>query len=716
MTPPASHCCRALQRQIASPRDSVWISDSVLAATFGRYCLVSKTWHRKASNVPGPLESRRRLGKRQMGDINGLQCASSPPNWAFPVPLNLSQWRWEPPQSHSDLERLHPRRASTDAVAFSVTIPRWLGEWAARVEDEDQIPLSDLAPPPVAKSPPFRTLLDDFLGSIANAPEDIFITDATYLCHKLQQSIFLGEMSPEDLMSISADLWSALDSRLDNSSDDSQLYFSLYSAIVTGVATSKVFRPSLLPPPFWNALLLRMSKLPVDDALYVLFGKVMDATHHIRSGIVKGVASVLARFFFAWTINSRARTELEQARASLTSVDAALSAHARHIGAISKAVRPLLRTLDPGSHGRLFDVANELVLEQIQFVLEQDWVSATRQCELRYNWLSVLAQMPHVRQKSLFKAAERLCSDPVGTEPLRSTELCSLIISQWASRGYLKSAGKVRQKYKNSCSGHEDKALASLVLAIFQEETCLDVSRKGLYSSLWQLLAKLDRSDDMIESLRALSHTCRVPRDLLGALSAATQDHHVVLHLHTLYKRHLQRFEGADWDPSLFERHAENIVLDPSLPAGTIWYALDIDQLEKRVDNLALRRSRHQGTYGAQRVAIIKKVAPLLMDAPHVQGRTAFRHASRYVRFLEEVTGVLPASYIYSLYRVVTRDLAEGQPGRTTRLLWLLHVIERNYGKQLSHECRHALKRWRYRLKQLWIMRGGGQNGDTKEQ
>lgn len=692
-----------------------------------------------------------------MGDISGLQCATSPPNWAFPVPLNLSQWRWEPPQSPSDLDRTQPRRASADAVAFSVTLPRWLGEWAARVEDEDQIPLPDLAPPPVAKTLPFRALLDDFLGSIANAPDDVFVSDTEHLCQKLQQSIFLGEILPEDVVSISAELWEALDSRSDDPSHGSQLYLSLYSAIVTGVTTSKVFRPSLLHPHFWNTLLLRMSKLPVDDALYVLFSEVMNATRHVHNGIVKGVASVLARFFFTWSINSvevsrllhdadssrsqareilsttrsavavetsleiesslqRARVELEQARASLAFADAALSAHTRHIKAISKALSPALRTLDPGSYGRLFDVANELVLEQIQLVLEQDWVSATRQCELRYNWLSVLAQMPHVRQKSLFKATGRLCSDSLGTEPLRSTELCSLIISQWASRGYLKSAGKIRQKYNNSCSGHDDKALASLVLAIYQEENCLDLSGKGLYSSLWQLLAKLDRSDDMIESLRTLSYTCRVPRDLLGALSAATRDHHVALRLHTLYKRHLQRSEGADWDPSLFERHAENIVLDPSLPAGTIWQALDIDHLEKRVDNLALRRCRHRGTYGAQRVAIINRVAPLLMDAPHVPGRTAFRHASRYVRFLEEVTGVLPASYVYSLYRVVTRDLVEGQPGRTTRLLWLLNVIERNYGKQLSHECRHALKRWRYMLRRLWILRSGDQNGGTKEQ
>ncbi|KAI6350813.1 hypothetical protein MCOR25_010367 [Pyricularia grisea] len=62
-----------------------------------RYFSVSQAVmsRRQASSVPGPMEARRRLGKRQMTDA--FQVHPSPPPWAFEFPMDLSKWRWEPP-------------------------------------------------------------------------------------------------------------------------------------------------------------------------------------------------------------------------------------------------------------------------------------------------------------------------------------------------------------------------------------------------------------------------------------------------------------------------------------------------------------------------------------------------------------------------------------------------------------------------------------------
>ncbi len=108
----ASQCRRVLQTPIIPTRDGVWISDGQLAAAFERYCDISRQVRRKASSVPGPLESRRRLGKRQIADLNAIHNTHSLPFWALPNAVDMSKWQWEPPTSASEREqrRQHPEQ------------------------------------------------------------------------------------------------------------------------------------------------------------------------------------------------------------------------------------------------------------------------------------------------------------------------------------------------------------------------------------------------------------------------------------------------------------------------------------------------------------------------------------------------------------------------------------------------------------------------------
>ncbi|KAK3356155.1 hypothetical protein B0H65DRAFT_69715 [Neurospora tetraspora] len=109
MTPQTSHCCRLLQlsrtRRIPSiPRSPLPTGPPCLigdAAEFPHLASFVQTTRRTVGSVPGPLEARRRLGKRNLGDLNALQCPPTPPPWAFPYPVDLSQWKWEPPSSAS---------------------------------------------------------------------------------------------------------------------------------------------------------------------------------------------------------------------------------------------------------------------------------------------------------------------------------------------------------------------------------------------------------------------------------------------------------------------------------------------------------------------------------------------------------------------------------------------------------------------------------------
>ncbi|KAK0618353.1 hypothetical protein B0T17DRAFT_335407 [Bombardia bombarda] len=753
MTPHTSHCCRTLQRQIISSKDSVWISDSLLDAAFERYCRVSnasKTWRRNASHVPGPLESRRRLGKRQLGGLHAFQDAS-PPGWAFPVPMDLSQWQWEPPSSISALRynRLDRQAQAAAANWISSTLPGWLGDWVPQVAPDSVPTLSDLAPSGTAttQEPPFlRAELDSFLLSVANAPMDVLVLDTQHICRKLRQHIILGEMAAEHIMSISDEVWGALNSRFEDCSAGHGMVMALYSVVVDGIATSRVFTPHLLNASFWNTMLIRISKLPLDDELCNLFGRIMPilpTVHHDE--VLEGLLSMLNAYFNAWgsspkwidgaeisrligtasesydrvqellwglpvTIRRSARDKLKQATSStlqsaraeldaacdaLASANAAMTAQTHYVQTLSKS----MEAIGLQKHRQLLDAANQLIVEQTP-------ITSTRRHELRYNWLCVLAQLPRVNQEFLFESSAYLSESSLAVKPMSSAEVCSLILYQWVTRGYLKNPARVYKEYQGLCLRHGDEAFASLAVAISLKEDFK--TRSKLYFSLWKFLTKLDRSNEMVESLRGFSRTGLVGLPTLQALAYSARNHYVAMDLRKLYVDRIQKPGQSEWNPAIFKKYAEKIVSDPSLPAGVIWQVLDIDMFQDKDRSLRSKMRRHLGTFGTHRAAIVKEMAASFSNTPHLRNRVAFRHVSRCVRFLEEHKDGLSPPVVKALYHVVARDMREGRPGRTTRLRWFLAVVHRNFGAELATGCRLALERWRIKLKEIWYARGGG--------
>ncbi|RKF84116.1 putative fungal specific transcription factor domain containing protein [Golovinomyces cichoracearum] len=77
-------------------------SDEFLADACGQFISVSQIFKRNGSFVPGPLESRRRLGKRRMVyafesiPINKFDSWSW---WRCFQQYDLTEWKWEPPRS-----------------------------------------------------------------------------------------------------------------------------------------------------------------------------------------------------------------------------------------------------------------------------------------------------------------------------------------------------------------------------------------------------------------------------------------------------------------------------------------------------------------------------------------------------------------------------------------------------------------------------------------
>jgi hypothetical protein len=99
--------CQRFAAQLSNPppgSNHIWISDELLAEAFNRYVRVSHTTRRCGSNVPGPLEARKRATKRRMG-MAVAGAAMGPPGGDFGAlfgagagqPSVQNSWSWTAP-------------------------------------------------------------------------------------------------------------------------------------------------------------------------------------------------------------------------------------------------------------------------------------------------------------------------------------------------------------------------------------------------------------------------------------------------------------------------------------------------------------------------------------------------------------------------------------------------------------------------------------------
>ncbi len=550
--------------------------------------------------------------------------------------------------------------------------------------------------------------MGDFRWAATHADDTTFAALTIKVCSSFRQRIILGEIPPRDVLVLSKEVWETLEARLPASPLGHRLSLSFCRAILSGLTASKVFSPALLDAFFWNAFLTRMTKLPADDTLSNLLVNVMatmPATH--RPAVETSLLAVMGSFFSAWSRSRKAPEgrdirrlldiavlgELYEKQANVS----ALPAYLRQGRAISTA----LQAANPEETKRLLAAAHRLVVSQAT-------ASARGLRSLRYSWLYMLAQMPHVNEDFLFDAAASLSNPSLAMPPMPVVEVSSLLLTQWASRGYLNSPQEIYRSYRRHRGQRDEAALASLFLAIFnrgQGET-----RKGLYRSAWKLLSKLRQTDSAIRSLTfdARTGTGRLPVRMLEDLAHAANNHRIAIRLRDLWSTQLRTRDQPEWYPGVFDKYAEAIVHDSAIPPKEIWRVLDIGKLERQGTTFRSRRRRHANAFGWRRAAVVEKMTGAFATAPHLSNRAAVRHVSRSFAFLRLVRGNVPAPILQDIYRLVTKDLWEEKPGRTKRLLWFLRLVERVYGLELAWECRLALRRWRARLTKVWLSKGGG--------
>ncbi|KAK3988110.1 hypothetical protein QBC44DRAFT_110549 [Cladorrhinum sp. PSN332] len=689
MNPRASRCSRTLQRQIIPSKDALWITDALLAHAFENYRRVSVAWNRRASHVPGPLESQRRLGRRRIGDLNALQYPPTPPPWEFPFPLDLSNWKWQPPglttiaeqEPQSEGENHEPKGWLIQAMGILFT------QQLAR-----QRPSL-----PVAASSRVRALIQADIGAFRgldiDTPAATKIGHARTISASLRTLLALDEIPSEEVLPIMTEVLDIFESEFSSSHRLSEILGMTIWDILEGISVSKACAPSLLDTKLWQTILGRMLRLPADSHLGDLLVHVVDLipeTEHVQ--VLDGILSILKCFFEVW-LSSEARLGVDLMTWSL---DANFGTNSRTTIplAISEAVGKIVEE----ERMRLFDAAEEFVVD-----LESQGASeahrAPGRCELRYKWLAVVAHSPWARQDFLFSKLLRFSCTSLQLPPLTGSELSSLMLAQWESRGYLHSLKRVIRHYKKNYKKRPDdaNAIASMLYAFDRGKT--PQNPLGFFVSFWRMMAVLGRTNDVLASLEVFTGTAQLPRRFLETLAFASRNHYPALAIRELYTFKIRNAGEEEFDPAVFYRYINEIILDPALPLDTLPRAIGTDFLlpdkpESAQPPIAPDRLWRKRATALERAAI----ALVTLDLPHLTDRQIWRRVEHCVNFFSQTRGQVPMKIIEIVYHLATSDLHQGKPGRTERLAWLEYLIYRASGPQLAAACHRLLVSWRRKL------------------
>ncbi|KAF6840087.1 hypothetical protein CPLU01_01402 [Colletotrichum plurivorum] len=675
---PTTQCCRAIQQQIRAPLDDVWVTDGMLAQAFERYCYVSHLARRRSSFVPGPLEGKRRLGKRKMTDLH-MDNGSTLPPWAIEFPVDLRRWKWQPPTARSSNETREPGLPSSDSASDFSGILRW---WHSKCRTTEEIrptkeELEQIGKEPLAPSIALLASLSKARSAVAASTSDALPLAFYNFIGGLQQDLKLGVL---DLKVVTRAVSTFPQSLMDTPTDRDVVNAAIemfLSAVVHGIASSKVLGPTEFNGNFWNRLLLRISQLQDNDATNSLLRTTLDAVplRHVND-VHEGFVAAVQRLIMSRSTDPGRAADIGVA----------------------------LRKLNTFSHKKL--------LHKIEAAVDEDsnaFVPATRQ-KLRFLWLQTLAHMPHIRQDDLWDACVRLSYfDPKNPGPI-GRDLSQLLIQQWSSRGYLRRQEALESRCNRDANESEKLSLAALPVNMLSMQAH-SVPSTRLLLSLFAALRRFGREAELIESIESLCEARKkLPIQPFIQLAIHSRDHRIALMIHSIvksYRTKVSCYFETKWHWTHWELYIKDIIMDRELFLGTVWGMVDLgiseDTSQKGYKELSARRKR-----------LFADMAVWFSEASHLNDSQAKRNVEKCVVRIHKQGEALPDKVIQALASVATRELKRGERGRTDRMRWMLGLLEQYKGSAQRCEVQRVLEKWRRINEELMTSSRGGMIGGPR--
>ncbi|OTA92119.1 hypothetical protein M434DRAFT_396672 [Hypoxylon sp. CO27-5] len=682
MTPAlASQCRRAAHRHIRPQTDSIWVPEALLATAFERYCVTSRTIARHGSSVPGPMESRKRTGKRRMGEISLGQSHSASPLWGLENLADLTQWQWKPPLSPDARLKQH-QVENTQKWSLSRAMRTLLHEPTPELSNITDIgvgpgvTLDAVGEYDMTHTPEIvEQSMPDITWNAQSIPSDVINTGLDLLRQDLSSditaksrpnfarfydgwkySLSSGLFFGETVGSILDGIYCGLDmpqlgivEPVERTVTD-KVKLDLLQATVVGLSSHVGHGHSYFDPTAWNRVLQKIPELQI-NSIRIFTETVARIPEHHLDGISAGVQANLRVYLMASGYASKRSSLIRQ---------------------VAKMAKPLRR----------FDMADHQILQSgTQYVLMHRGSKTLDYNRMRLGWVQLLARLPSIDEDYLAEVCSIL---EAGKElrPLSNRSICEMYLAK--HRSSIKNIDTLHETLQRCRNDSKQFGLFSLTLW-----------RTGQFDhvkGLCRFLDKLGRTQDIMWLAKGLRNLVKNDAVPLASLAIAVRQPTVAIDILRLYERSTASPSGF-WESKFSTEALKILARSQTIRQNKILSALRLKRLPK-----VIRRRRMVTLRQHLRIEILKITKAIMAFAisPNISSRTSFRLIWQCINYLRKCPNTaIPTIALRALLHNVTRDLAEGGPGRTTRLRSFLHVLHRQAGRDKMVQIGLAIKRWR---------------------
>lgn len=672
-------CCTAVKRKLRVPSEEIWITDKTLAWAFQRLCLLSRPSRRHGTSVPGPMECRRRLGKRRMAHFSE---AVRPPAhdfaalWGFRGAKENNIWQWEAPHKP-------PERAATDQL------PSWLMDLdQSRANNPNQNHLeSNDGLVPVLQS----NATDDlewFRDRIRAKTTPIDFSDICgTFCQTFKQSLSLGQVSAAVLAGSIREVPRLIRDNTASKDIEHALCISFYQATWRGIMACKVLRPAEIEPEVLRLLLTNLPRLPVHMSAALISDILRSITDKQKHELKKEIYAIGASLFSPDTSASHPE-EISQSTETAKAKYSPPRKMFLNIYVLKDIVGALMETFGlyaPEKQAR--EEICHLVQLSTAYASRVIFSGSGRSTEvlvregedLRTTLLKLIARGPFASEALLVQAcmiirAEYRDDRTTITLPrLRQHVLCDIMFEYWAGTTPNTSIVKAHAAFKASflCPHKPHRSIIHLCTALKQQAICWDEKVACYLRMLRRIRGESDSVYYCLKRLEQAKIYLNAPTIMNEMAALYTKNLRHAAKLQRLYSRDRPRTYEIPLEK--FPGLAIAMIHDPSCNPRDIFDLLG-----------GFRVWKETHTSWA-RIRLVEKMAFEFSQVDFISNRVALRSIAWCIRYLNHHK--VPISSL--IIRVLTDIGIEGniiEKGSISRgrLQWVLGIIERTEGKVVA--------------------------------
>lgn len=594
--PPA--CRGAVQKQLPTTIESIWVSDYILRHEWQRFVSGCRTERRFGSFVPGPLESRRRIGKRRMAHLSE----------AFPPPLHTiasiwssfwgadkSQWQWQAPRDRKPQEN--------DTTKLKASSYWW----------EKSRRLAQAVPKlQVAVRPNIEKDIDAFRERIRACQLDELSTICSDFNKLFQHSLSLGLLSESSIKKVLRGITNDLHSTFPNAAATHCLSF--YAAAWDGLVACALLPIEQMERSIPRVLLQLVARLPMTSELAAMALSIISRLSPSQlEGTTRATCSIVVGLVDAWledcsvkiqsTSNTVPRTKLMQSDRYTKQLNMTRKSASRMREEAKEQAEELrvAETLVPSEIGQIL---RQLPQNAMGMIIGHGSASVAKlyssrkilPTDIRYPWLLLVSELSST--KPVFVDAWRTLG-ALGT--FWNQNLMSFIVLRhWISRGWVTGADSLEQKFRHSILQSSNTGFGAMISLVHENQRNAWMERGQLFKILLTA-GQLSTIDDVFSQLKILG--VKVPTKSSAKIVDAVSKRDRVLAMRILKR-------GVAISPEDCPKFVLSMIDDPLIHPRRIWAIVNVPVYGTLPHHYRTRfRDRGRHRISRARASLIKKMA-----------------------------------------------------------------------------------------------------------